>query len=136
MVEETLVKESLTEQMIDEGQTLLAYLNEENADIVAAYWIYLPSVASWELHFVSPKIDTEGSLKYYTKIRNYLSHVNNPMPWWLVNSIKFVGTNYSFFRLLRKAIDDFDIKESSFLRRVFVADEFVDIYIYRFANLQ
>src|SRR5437763_7189750 len=104
MVEEVLVKEILSGQEIAAGKELLKRLDRSNSKVIAAYWIYTTDpIAFWRLEFVSPLVESEGPLEFYTRIRELLS-VPPKLPCHLgLNIINVLGPNYSFYKLLRSA---------------------------------
>ncbi len=68
MAEDTVVKESLTEEMIEAGAQLTAKLDEMGLPIVAAMWLFIPDVNEWRLLFASPEVSSLGPREVYKKI--------------------------------------------------------------------
>jgi hypothetical protein len=132
MVEEILVKESLSAQEIAAGEELLKRLDQAKAEVIAAYWIYSPSIGFWRLEIVSPQVKTDGPLEYYTKIRRLLSTPTR-IPCGLgLNIINALEPNHHFYKLLRSAIKSEKDLAGIRLTQYVVGDEIVDLYIYRF----
>src|SRR4051812_42253388 len=105
MVQEVLVKEILSAQEIAAGKELLKRLDRNNSKVIAAYWIYTTDpIAFWHLEFVSPLVESEGPLEFYTKIQNQLS-APPKLPCHLgLNIINVLSPSYSFYKSLRSAI--------------------------------
>lgn len=57
MAEDTLVKEVLTDNMIEAGRALVNTLEQKGASIVAAFWLYDWENNRWKLTFVFPNFD-------------------------------------------------------------------------------
>ena len=60
MAEEVLVKEILSAEQIAAGEELLKRLDRAKANVIAAYWVYVPAVAEWHLELVSPRVESDG----------------------------------------------------------------------------
>lgn len=71
MDEDTVVvlKEQLTDEMIEAGAQLTQKLLDMELPIAVAMWFFLPESNQWRLLFASPNLDTEGPLAVYTKIQ-------------------------------------------------------------------
>ena len=130
MVEEVLVKASLSSEEIRAGEELLKWLDAAQADVIAAYWIYSPSVGEWHLELVSPQVESEGPLASYTGIYDAL-YPKGKIGLDL-SSIMVLGPNYTFYKLLRSTLKTEKELSGVRLNRHVVGDEIVDLYIYRF----
>jgi hypothetical protein len=135
MVEEVLVRESLSTQHIECGRELLRRVKGAGIKAVAAYWIRdrTSGTASWMLDIVTPEVDKEGPLKLYQKIHELVSLPSRLSCGGLdINIIEVLGVNYSFFRMLKSAIRSEDELVDTHLSQAVVGDSLVDLYIYRF----
>jgi len=131
MAEEILVKEILSSTEIEAGEELLKRLDNAKADVIAAYWIYVPEAAEWHLEFVSPQVESEGPFEFYSKVIDLVSSPPE-MTYLSLNTIMVLGPNYSFFKLLKSAIGYEKAFSNVWLSRYVVGNELVDMYIYRF----
>jgi hypothetical protein len=133
MVEEILVKEILSQQEIAAGKGLLERLDNDDSKVIAAYWIYTTDpIPFWRLEFVSPLVDSDGPLEFYTKIQNLLS-ASPKLPCHLgLNIINVLGPSYSFYKSLRSAIKPERNLSNVRLSQFPVGNDIADIYIYRF----
>jgi hypothetical protein len=68
MVEDTLVKEALTESMIELGAQLTQKLVDSGVDVSVAMWFFLSGANKWRLFFSSPEMSTKGSRPIYERI--------------------------------------------------------------------
>ena len=132
MVEEVLVKESLSTQEIAAGEELLSRLRRAGIKVVAAYWLRPAETGSWLLDIVTPAVDKEGPLKVYEKLHELVSVPKRIAGGLDINIINVLGLNYSFFKNLKLAIRS--AKELSGVRlpQFVVGDSLVDLYIYKF----
>jgi hypothetical protein len=69
MAENTVVKEQLTEEMVEAGAQLTAKLDEMGLPIAAALWFFLPDINEWRLLFASTEVSTKGPRDVYEKIQ-------------------------------------------------------------------
>lgn len=76
MAQEILVKEVLTDRMIDAGKQLLENVGGTKADIVAAFWLYFPEASEWRLVLVSSRVDEDGPRKLYAELAEKLYREN------------------------------------------------------------
>lgn len=131
MAEEVLVKEILVAEQIAAGEQLLKRLDNAGADIVAAYWVYVPAVAEWHLEFVSPRVESDGPLEFYSEVDDLLSSPTR-MVGLTLNTIMVLGPNYSFYKQLRAALNPKEDLSGVRLRQLLVGSEVMDLYIYRY----
>ncbi len=68
MAENALVKEQLTQAMIDAGAELTAKLDESGVPVTAAFWFFVPELSEWRLMFASPEVSTKGPRNVYGQI--------------------------------------------------------------------
>ena len=69
MVEEILVKEQLTKEMIDVGASLVDELSQAGLPINLAMWFFTPEANKWRLLIASPLRATAGSREIYRRVR-------------------------------------------------------------------
>ena len=68
MAENTVVKEQLTEDMIEAGARLTAKLDEVGLSVAAAMWLFMTESNEWRLLIASPELPTSGPQAVYRKI--------------------------------------------------------------------
>ena len=69
MAENAVVKDQLTDAMIDGGAELTRKLDEVGLPITAAFWFFIPDSGEWRLLFASPDVSSKGPREVYEKIR-------------------------------------------------------------------
>ncbi len=68
MAEDTVVKEQLTEAMIEGGSLLTEKLDEMGLPVAAAMWLFVSEINEWRLLFASPELPTGGPQAVYRRI--------------------------------------------------------------------
>ena len=134
MVEEVLVRESLSAQEITCGEELLRRVKRARIKVVAAYWVRdrTAETGSWTLDIVTPEVDKEGPLKLYEKIYE-LVRFPTRIPCGLdINIIEVLGIKYSFFKMLKLAIKSEEALSNVRLSQFVIGDGLFDLYIYEF----
>jgi hypothetical protein len=134
MVEEVLVRESLSTQEIAGGKELLQRVKRSGIKVAAAYWVRdrTSETGSWMLDIVTPEVDREGPLKLYEKIHQLVLFPSR-IPCGLdINIIEVLGLKYSFFKMLKSAIRSEEPLSNVPLSQFIVGDGLFDLYIYEF----
>jgi hypothetical protein len=134
MVEEVLVRESLSSQEIACGEELLQRVKRAGINVAAAYWVRdrTSETGSWTLDIVTPEVDKEGPLKLYEKMHT-LVRFPSRIPCGLdTNIIEVLGLTYSFFKMLKAAIRSEEVLSNVPLSQFVVGDGLFDLYIYKF----
>ena len=132
MVEEILVKESLTEAMIAAGAELTRRLDETHWPVDASLWLYIPDNNQWRFVVASPTIATEGPKKGYKRVQDALSQLEKMSAALSLQNISVVEPDDPLIKLLRTAIGTGDeITGVRFSRNVIDGHFIDDAYIYR-----
>ena len=77
MAEKILVKEMLTDAMIEAGAELIRKLDEAGMPPDVALWMFDPEVNEWRLLFSAPGIDTHGRRPMYDQIHVALDELGD-----------------------------------------------------------
>jgi hypothetical protein len=78
MVEDLVVKENLTEEMIEVGETLLDLLDaEQHIKVTAAFWLFFLEDSNWQLILASPQVHILGPRQTYKLILSALAELPN-----------------------------------------------------------
>jgi len=133
MVEEVLVRESLSSQEIAAGEELLQRARRAGIKVVAAYWSRdRTGPGDWLFDIVTPEVDKEGPLKLYEKIHDLVREPTR-IPCGLdINIIEVLGVKYSFFKMLKAAMRSEKALSNVKLSQFVVGNGLFDFYIYQF----
>lgn len=125
MAEETLVKETLSKEMIEEGVRLTEALTKE-LRLVAALWMFYPENNSWKYHFAAHEGKLLGPHELYRRVQKILAEpsynyirlrdvsIRDPDHALLraLGKIIKTGNNLQRIRFVRNAIDGLYIEDA------------------------
>jgi hypothetical protein len=132
MAEEVVVKEILTQGMIETGAELTRLLDQAPLVVSASLWLYIPESNIWRLIIASPEVRTYGPKKVYQKIQPILSQILEEELSIGLKDISVVENNNPLIALLRMAIRTGDgISGIRFSRNTINGHFIEDAYIYR-----
>ena len=135
MTEDTVVKEFLTEQMIDAGEKLATKLVARGLPLSAALWIYVPEINDWRLLFASKKVEEEGPLSVYRKIQEALEILGDEVKAAPFEVIKITDSRDQLIPLSQVALKtNKDVKRLRFSKNTIHGHYIEDALIYRCAN--
>lgn len=103
MAENTVVKEQLTDEMIEAGATLTQKLDELGVQIPVAMWFFEPEINEWRLLFASPQVSAEGPQAVYRKIQEARKALGPEAERLPFSTIGLLDTNHRLVQLLRSA---------------------------------
>jgi hypothetical protein len=72
-----MVKEQLTDSMVQAGAELVASLDDSDTPATAAFWLLEPEIAEWRLIIVTPKVSAQGPRKVYEEIQTALRELGD-----------------------------------------------------------
>src|SRR5271168_4825380 len=104
MAEETLVKESLTKEMIASGQAMVEKLDAEDFDTISAFWLFRSESNRWYFVIASPRVEKEGTRKEYVHILKTLKKMppgDGAIP---IFSVKAIPSTDPLVKSLRKLL--------------------------------
>ena len=104
MAEITVVKEQLTDAMIEAGALLTQKLDEMGVPISTAMWFFLPEGNDWRLFFASPSVSAAGPLQMYEKVQKAQAALGESALRVPFSSIGVIDTNHKLARLFRTAV--------------------------------
>lgn len=104
MAQKLVVRDSLTNEMIEAGADLARRLKAAPIEVIACMWHFLPEPNVWRLIVASPEVAEYGPKKVYRKIRNILSEIPEEKPSIGLTDISAVAHDDSLVSLLRKAV--------------------------------
>jgi len=134
MAENTVVKEQLTEEMVEAGAQLTAKLDEMGSPIAAALWFFLPDINEWRLLFASTEVSVKGPRDVYEKIQGAIQSVGDKASAAPLSVIGVVDADHPLVSLLRTALrTGGGISRIRFSRNVIDGHFIDDALIYRIA---
>ena len=104
MAENAVVKEQLTDAMIEAGAELTSKLDEIGLPVTAAFWFLVPDLNEWRLLFASQEVSTSGPRTVYEKIRRAVDELGTksaPVP---LSIIGVLDADADLVRLVKVAI--------------------------------
>ncbi|HEY2091915.1 MAG TPA: hypothetical protein VGJ81_08510 [Thermoanaerobaculia bacterium] len=132
MAEETLVKEALTDEMIEAGKTVVENLDRRRFLIDAALWFYLTDQNQWRLLLASPEVHLEGPRKAYKRLLEALR--NAAVHGVSLQDVAVIDTRDPLIQMLRVALrTDRPVNGIRFSRNTVNGQFIEDAYIYRMA---
>ncbi|MGB9243216.1 MAG: hypothetical protein WCC03_07690 [Candidatus Acidiferrales bacterium] len=81
MAQETVVKEQLTQWAIFSGYSLTQQLLDTDFELVCSFWLYTSEPNEWRLIVSSPRVETEGTLESYERIRHIIRAADSSFNW-------------------------------------------------------
>ena len=132
MAEETVVKEILTQEMIQAGADLTRRLDETHLDVRASLWLYIPDKNLWRFVVASPAVRQDGPKKVYQHIQTILSKMSDKTWKIPLHDISVVEDNDPLITLLCTSMSTEDgISGIRFSRDTINGHFIEDAYIYR-----
>lgn len=104
MAENAVVKDQLTDAMVEAGAELTRKLDETGMPPNIALWLFMPEMNEWRLLFASPEVSAQGSRKVYERIRVALEAVGNKASAVPLSVISLLDPNAELVQLLEIAI--------------------------------
>jgi hypothetical protein len=134
MAEDTVVKEQLTDEMIEAGAQLTHKLDDLGLSMPVAMWLFMPDINEWRLIFASPQISTEGPKEVYKKIEEARKALGTQVERLPLSSIGLMDTNHQLVQLFRTALRTGPgVSRIRFSRNVINGHFIEDALIYRSA---
>jgi hypothetical protein len=132
MADEMVVKETLTNEMIEAGGELIRRLDAAGFELNAGLWLYMEEPNAWRLILASSIVTKDGPNKAYQKIQTVMSKMPENRKVISLASISAVGPDKPIVALLRKAVKTGNgISGVRFTRNAVNGQFIEDSYIYR-----
>ena len=132
MGKELVVREVLSEQMIDAGAKLVERLDQSQSNVQAALWLFLPEEKTWEMIVISPLVKTDGPRSFYKRILEANKKADESESIISLNDIKVADTSNPLINVLRTAISTGSgITGIRFSKNTINGTFIEDSYIYR-----
>lgn len=104
MVENTVVKEQITDDMIDAGARLTAKLDELGLPLAAAMWFFLPDINEWRLLFASGAMSSAGPRFVYEKIQRARQLLGDEAAAVPLSAVGLIDANDQLVQRLRMGL--------------------------------
>jgi len=105
MAENTVVvKEQLTDEMIETGALLTQKLDDLGFPIAVAMWFFMPDINEWRLLFASPKLSTTGPREVYKQIEEGRKALGAQAERLPLSVISLMDTNHQLVKLVQVAL--------------------------------
>lgn len=129
MAYNTMVRQNLTEKMIEEGASLVRRLDETGVIVAAAFWFYLDEPDTWTLILTSPDVQSKGPKQMYERLQEVLHGFSELK----LSDISVFPSDDPLPKLLRVAIatDPRAVSGIRFSRNTINGRFIEDAYIYR-----
>lgn len=135
MAQNTLVKEQLTDAMIDAGELLLRELDRLGVPLTSAFWLFDIEVNEWRLVFASPEAAKVGSLAIYRQLQSAVTALGPRISAVPFSSIQVMNEDAEIVHLLGLAVKTGDdIQRIRFSRNAINGRYIDDTLIYRVAK--
>lgn len=132
MVENVLVKESLTESMIKAGEELTRILDQMNWPVTASLWFYFVEENQWKLLLTSPLVTKEGPKRAYQRVQEALENFQKGIPKIGLQDVAVIDESNPLISLMKPAIrTGGGISGIRFSKNVINGQVIEDAYIYR-----
>ena len=130
MAGETLVKETLSENMVKEGSSLTSALDNLHLDISAAFWMFYPETNTWKYRFASSQTKNLGPLAIYKAVQNALAE--GKFHYIKLSDVSIIDENHPLLSGLAAIIKTGNTIQNIRFSRNVVNGQFIeDLLIYR-----
>ena len=132
MGKELVVREILSEQMIDAGAKLVERLDQSQSNVQAALWLFLPEEKTWEMIVISPLVKTDGPRSFYRRILEANKKADESESIISLNDIKVADTSNPLIKVLSTVISTgWGITGIRFSKKTINGTFIEDSHIYR-----
>lgn len=135
MAEDTLVKDVLTDAMIQTGTELTRKLDDVQWPVIASFWLYLPELNTWKLVLASPVVGLSGPRRAYESIQMALAALPKGRAQLALSDIEAVEPTHYLVSLLKSAVNTGPTINGIRFTRNMINGQFIhDAYIYRVSD--
>ena len=136
MDKELVVREILSEQMIDVGAKLIERLDQSQSNVQAAFWLFISDEKTWKMMLISPFVKTDGPKSFYKRILEANKNADKSESVLSLNDIGVADTSNPLANLLSIAITTgSEVAGIRFSKNTLNGAFIEDSYIYRIGEL-
>jgi len=127
-----MVATQLTPELIQEGATLVAGLDQAGESPDAALWFYFSEISAWKLLVADIQVGPTGPRDVYRTIQKTLQSLRNKVTHLSLEDVAVAKPDAPLIKLLRQGIATGPgINGIRFTRNVINGVQIEDAYIYR-----
>ena len=136
MAKEIFMTQWFSDEMLLAGESLIKRLDETDAKLQAAFWLFDDEEKTWTLTFVSPLVESEGPRNYYKRINDINKTANPDEAIISLHDISVSNTHNRIFKAFL-SIKDTDLWDGKLWMKKRLGKNFIgavyfeDMYIYR-----
>ena len=132
MDKELVVRELISDQMIEAGKTLIERLDKSNSDVQAVFWMFFPDEKCWKLIIASQLVKYDGPRRFYKRVAEANKKADELESVISLNDISATDTSDTLVSLLSRVISTGnEISGIRFSRNAINGTFIEDSYIYR-----
>lgn len=100
MATKLFIDQYFSPEMIETGASLIRQLEEQDAQVYAAFWILDDKESHWKLVIISPLVETEGPLKFFKKINSIYNIITSNEKIISLHNIQLANTKSRIFKIM------------------------------------
>lgn len=131
MAKELLITETLTEEMKTAGAKLIKRLDEDNGQVISAFWLFSEEDRLWKLIIASELVISDGPISYYRRISTLNEQTKNTDQVISLHDIRVVGPDQKIVQLLPRVTATANGGSIAGTRNAINGVFIDDVYIYR-----
>ncbi len=136
MAQDSVVKELLTDGMIQAGAELTKNLDEGRWPVHASLWVFISEGNQWKLLLASPRVQLDGPRKSYETVQSALAETPAAGGTIMLSDITVTGSEDPLLELLRVAITTAPTLSGIRFTGNVINGRFIDdAYIYRISDV-
>ena len=134
MAEETLVKETLTQEMIQVGGEITHRLEQSQLPVSASLWLYLPESNRWRLIIASSLLSKSGPKRLYEKIQLVLLEASDELGGVELSDISVMEPRAAMLSAMSRFIKIGEGRGVRISKNVFNGHFIEDAYVYKLSK--
>lgn len=99
-----MVIKTLTNELIEAGETLIKILDNGRGKPEAALWFYFSDIEQWKLMMAYEDLSVKGPKKYYKEIQSKLLPGGDDQQGLSLENVVLAGSDATIIRLIRTMI--------------------------------
>lgn len=134
MAENSVVKDQLTDAMVDAGEALTRKLDELGLPTNAAFWFFMPESNEWRLLFASAEVSAKGSRAVYKRIHQAIEQLGPEASATPLSVVGVLDADDDLVRLLVGVVSTPGISRIRFAKNGINGHFIDDTLIYRMTS--